>query len=64
MHMTLSSNNHEITKSSSVPVGLGANRLLVEIGDRFDETRKASEHELCLAADSGKCSVHMKSMPN
>jgi hypothetical protein len=52
LHMTVSE-NYVNKKLLPVSPGLRVNRLLTEIGDRFNEVRNASEHELCLAADPG-----------
>jgi hypothetical protein len=52
LHMTVSE-NYVNKKLLPVSPGLRVNRLLTEIGDRFNEIRNASERELCLAADPG-----------
>jgi len=53
VHMTIS----ESYKSEALTTrseGLRANRLLVELGDRFSGMRNPSNHEICIAADAGK----------
>jgi hypothetical protein len=54
VHMTVSENYNEASLGTST-AGLQANRLLVELGDRFSGVRNASEHEICIAADPGRC---------
>jgi hypothetical protein len=50
VHMTVSESGWDDKASLMVP-GLRANRLLIQLGDRFSEVRNQSEHEICLAAD-------------
>ncbi|KAF2752206.1 hypothetical protein M011DRAFT_455021 [Sporormia fimetaria CBS 119925] len=54
VHMTLSRDHLPAkTKSERKEMGLGVNRLLLELGDRYDDVdvRNASPYELCVAAD-------------
>ena len=53
VHMTVS-RNHEAPSTDQGPPLLSANRLLVQVGDRFSDVRNDSPHELCLAADEGR----------
>jgi hypothetical protein len=53
VHMTLSE-DYGSARARPGSQGLGGNRLLVEIGDRFGEVRERSEHEICLAAEPGE----------
>lgn len=50
IHMTISESykNDELRSPSH---GLRANRLLVELGDRFSGMRNPSSHEICITAD-------------
>ncbi|KAF2647721.1 hypothetical protein K491DRAFT_763527 [Lophiostoma macrostomum CBS 122681] len=50
VHMTVSK-NYQDDKASLMAPGLHANRLLIQLGDRFSGVRNQSEHEICLAAD-------------
>jgi hypothetical protein len=50
VHMTVSENYRNDEVNLMAP-GLRANRLLIQLGDRFSEVRNQSEHEICLAAD-------------
>jgi hypothetical protein len=50
VHMTLSKDYAE-RNSMGVGDGLQANRMLLEIGDRFSGVRNRSNVEICLAAD-------------
>lgn len=53
IHMTLSESYlARDAKDRSGP--LRANRLLIELGDRFSGIRNVSRDEICLAADSGR----------
>jgi hypothetical protein len=52
VHMTVSDSYKEDVSSASKN-GLRANRILVELGDRFSGIRKPSSHEICIAADPG-----------
>ena len=54
VNMTISENYEEASIKTST-AGLHANRLLVELGDRFSGVRNASEHEIYVAADPGRC---------
>lgn len=50
VHMTVSE-SYQGDKASLMAPGLRANRLFIQLGDRFSEVRNQSEHEICLAAD-------------
>lgn len=50
VHMTVSESYRD-DKASLMAPGLRANRLFIQLGDRFSEVRNQSEHEICLAAD-------------
>lgn len=50
VHMTVSESFRD-DKASLMAPGLRANRLLIQLGDRFSEVRNQSEHEICLGAD-------------
>lgn len=53
LHMSLSEDYVKRKPRSGALGGLRANRLLVEVGDRFTEVRTASCGEICLAAEKG-----------
>ncbi|KAH7357417.1 hypothetical protein BKA66DRAFT_473227 [Pyrenochaeta sp. MPI-SDFR-AT-0127] len=50
IHITASDSYNDELSNLGSP-GLRANRLLIELGDRFSGIKKISTHELCLAAD-------------
>lgn len=50
IHMT-ASESYKSDLPGSGSLGLRANRLFIELGDRFSGLRKISTHEICLAAD-------------
>lgn len=52
VHMTISDNYKEASLTPRSE-GLRANRLFIELGDRFSGIRNPSEHEICIAADPG-----------
>jgi len=54
VHMTISE-DHKETSSATPNGGLRANRLFVELGDRFSGVKNPSSHEMCIAADPGRC---------
>jgi hypothetical protein len=54
VHMTLSESYLE-RRSKKGDGPLRANRLLIEVGDRYSGMRNASKDEICLAADPGRC---------
>jgi hypothetical protein len=53
VHMTISENYKDKTLATPSR-GLRANRLLVELGDRFSGMRNPSNHEICIASDPGR----------
>jgi hypothetical protein len=53
VHMTISE-SHKDEKLTTPARGLRANRLLVELGDRFSGMRNPSNHEICIASDPGR----------
>lgn len=54
VHMTVSESYKE-NRQSALSSGLRANRLLIELGDRFSGDRNASPDEICFAADPCRC---------
>lgn len=54
VHMTVYESCQD-DKTSLMTPGLRANRLLIQLGDRYSEVRNQSEHEICLAADPCTC---------
>lgn len=54
VHMTISESYKEETLTTPSG-GLRANRFLIELGDRFSGVRNPSNHEICIAADPGRC---------
>tara|TARA_R110002003_G_scaffold505_7_gene20173 strand:- start:15297 stop:16163 length:867 start_codon:yes stop_codon:yes gene_type:complete len=63
VHMTVSESYGEETVCARA-AGLRANRLLVELGDRFSGITNRSVHEICLAADAGGWIFHLVSRSN
>ncbi len=53
VHMTLSE-NYAISRKQYGSLPSGVNRLSTEVGDRIGDLKSASDHELCLAADSSE----------
>lgn len=53
VHMTISESYKDEALATTSP-GLQANRLLIELGDRFSGIRNQSRHEICIAADPGR----------
>ncbi|KAK0112706.1 hypothetical protein ONS95_014442 [Cadophora gregata] len=50
VHMTISESYKDV-KEVEISHGLRANRLLIELGDRFSGMRNSSSHEICITAD-------------
>jgi hypothetical protein len=53
VHMTLSQNFSYISAKQGTSLPLCANRLSIEIGDRYSDVNTPSSYELCLAAEAG-----------
>ncbi|KAH9206014.1 hypothetical protein DL95DRAFT_397217, partial [Leptodontidium sp. 2 PMI_412] len=50
VHMTIS-DSYKDEKPATQSLGLQANRILIELGDRFSGMKNPSSHEICIAAD-------------